>query len=141
MEAHYDNSSNNPRNPNDPPRTVRWGEQTTDEMSIAFVPVILSSAAERRRLLTALALQLRNTLPAGRGGIPPALRAFLSSPLGLQILFAQMSEGSDTITRPQFRKFISQYPQVPAALFDLLDTNEDGAISKEEFQQLSQLIN
>ncbi|HLY75108.1 MAG TPA: redoxin domain-containing protein [Planctomycetota bacterium] len=37
LEAHYDNSANNPNNPSNPPRTVRWGEQTTDEMCIAFV--------------------------------------------------------------------------------------------------------
>lgn len=30
--AVYDNSAGNPRNPNNPPKTVRWGEQTTDEM-------------------------------------------------------------------------------------------------------------
>jgi hypothetical protein len=32
VEATYDNSSANPRNPNDPPKRVTWGEQTTDEM-------------------------------------------------------------------------------------------------------------
>jgi mono/diheme cytochrome c family protein len=37
LEAHYDNSSGNPLNPSNPPRTVRWGEQTTDEMCLAFV--------------------------------------------------------------------------------------------------------
>jgi len=37
LTAHYDNSSSNPRNPNRPPKPVRWGEQTTDEMCIAFV--------------------------------------------------------------------------------------------------------
>lgn len=37
VEAHYDNSSNNPNNPSNPPKAVRWGEQTTDEMCIAFV--------------------------------------------------------------------------------------------------------
>ena len=35
--ARYDNSENNPRNPNRPPRAVTWGEETTDEMCIAFV--------------------------------------------------------------------------------------------------------
>jgi len=35
--AYYDNSEKNPRNPNKPPKWVRWGEQTTDEMCIAFV--------------------------------------------------------------------------------------------------------
>ena len=37
LTAHYDNSSSNPRNPNTPPKQIGWGEQTTDEMCIAFV--------------------------------------------------------------------------------------------------------
>jgi hypothetical protein len=37
LEAHYDNSASNPLNPSSPPKTVRWGEQTTDEMCLAFV--------------------------------------------------------------------------------------------------------
>jgi hypothetical protein len=35
--AVYDNSSDNPNNPNKPPREVRWGEQTTDEMALLIV--------------------------------------------------------------------------------------------------------
>jgi peroxiredoxin len=34
--AHYDNSKDNPNNP-DPTRSVRWGDQTWDEMMIGFV--------------------------------------------------------------------------------------------------------
>jgi peroxiredoxin len=37
MTATYDNSAANPRNPNSPPKLVSWGEQTTDEMCIAFL--------------------------------------------------------------------------------------------------------
>jgi thiol-disulfide isomerase/thioredoxin len=37
MTATYDNSAQNPRNPNTPPKPVTWGEQTTDEMCIAFL--------------------------------------------------------------------------------------------------------
>ncbi|HVL40399.1 MAG TPA: hypothetical protein VM328_13500 [Fimbriimonadaceae bacterium] len=32
VEAIYDNSSDNPHNPSNPPRLVTWGEETTDEM-------------------------------------------------------------------------------------------------------------
>ena len=39
LEAHYDNSADNPRNPNAPPRLVRWGENSTDEMCTAFLYV------------------------------------------------------------------------------------------------------
>ena len=37
--SHYDNSERNPRNPTHPPKTVRWGEATTDEMCIGFVNI------------------------------------------------------------------------------------------------------
>ena len=43
LEAFYDNSSGNPRNPNDPPKVVTWGEATTDEMCIAFIGVTLDA--------------------------------------------------------------------------------------------------
>lgn len=39
LSAYYDNSSNNWRNPNTPPRAVSWGEETTDEMCIAFLGI------------------------------------------------------------------------------------------------------
>ena len=37
LEASYDNSTRNPRNPNNPPKFVRWGEESADEMCIAFL--------------------------------------------------------------------------------------------------------
>lgn len=37
VECHFDNSSSNPNNPNAPPKTVRWGEESTDEMCLALV--------------------------------------------------------------------------------------------------------
>ncbi len=43
LMARYDNSADNPINPSSPPREVRWGEQTTDEMCIAFVPYTVDS--------------------------------------------------------------------------------------------------
>jgi hypothetical protein len=36
VETFYDNSANNPRNPTERPRVVRWGESTTDEMNVVF---------------------------------------------------------------------------------------------------------
>jgi peroxiredoxin len=37
VEAVYDNSAGNPNNPNDPPRDVTFGEQTTNEMCFVFL--------------------------------------------------------------------------------------------------------
>ncbi|MBI1845757.1 MAG: ascorbate-dependent monooxygenase [Candidatus Rokubacteria bacterium] len=43
VQAIYDNSADNPRQPNRPPRPVGWGEGTTDEMCIAFLRVTVDS--------------------------------------------------------------------------------------------------
>ena len=36
VESFYDNSTNNLNNPNSPPKDVRWGEASTDEMCVAL---------------------------------------------------------------------------------------------------------
>lgn len=43
--AHYDNSADNPANP-DPTKTVRWGDQTYEEMMIGYMDVIVDRAVE-----------------------------------------------------------------------------------------------
>jgi hypothetical protein len=48
VEAIYDNSTGNPNNPFNPPRTVWFGEQTTNEMCFVFLNGI--SATQDRRL-------------------------------------------------------------------------------------------
>jgi hypothetical protein len=37
LKAVWDNSADNPRNPNRPPQRVTWGERTTDEMGHAAI--------------------------------------------------------------------------------------------------------
>ena len=59
LTAIYDNSSGNVRNPNYPPKDVRWGEATTDEMCIAFL------------FLTLDAEDLTRNLSADASWIPP----------------------------------------------------------------------
>jgi mono/diheme cytochrome c family protein len=39
MLAYYDNSTNNPKNPSNPPVSVAWGERTVDEMCLTFLTV------------------------------------------------------------------------------------------------------
>jgi hypothetical protein len=43
MTYTYDNSAANPHNPSDPPREVKFGEETTNEMGFAFVSLTLAS--------------------------------------------------------------------------------------------------
>ena len=44
--AWYDNSENNPANP-DPEQTVYWGEQTFDEMHLGYVEFVLPRKSRR----------------------------------------------------------------------------------------------
>ena len=61
MRYTYDNSSDNPRNPNQPPRRVRRGDRSSDEMGTMTLQVLTASPAERALLKTAWARdRLRN---------------------------------------------------------------------------------
>ena len=50
--AGFDNSANNKFNP-DPNDTVHWGDQTFNEMHIAFLELVMDSSADPEKLLTA----------------------------------------------------------------------------------------
>jgi hypothetical protein len=43
MTAVFDNSPDSPRQPSRPPRAVRWGDGTTDEMAIVFLRVTIDA--------------------------------------------------------------------------------------------------
>lgn len=50
MRYTYDNSADNPRNPNDPPRRVTYGPRSTDEMAELFVQVVPREPAAAARI-------------------------------------------------------------------------------------------
>ena len=45
LSCTYDNSENNPENPNAPPKAVGWGEGTQDEMCLAYMGVTFDFAS------------------------------------------------------------------------------------------------
>lgn len=63
MTAHFDNSDKNPANPSKPPKEVRWGEQTTDEMCIGFLQLTRDNE------------KLNNQPPPNRSRLPRRLGA------------------------------------------------------------------
>jgi hypothetical protein len=50
VTAHWDNSANNPLNP-DPTATVRWGDQSWDEMLVPFVGVLVDRNADPAKVM------------------------------------------------------------------------------------------
>ncbi len=67
MEFTYDNSSANPRNPNQPPRRVVWGPESTDEMAGLHLQVIPERNEDLDELNQALWGKMMRTL-GGRVG-------------------------------------------------------------------------
>lgn len=67
LVAHYDNSSGNPLNPNNPPKPMHWGEQTTDEMCLAFVFYTIDSEHITQGIEKTDALDLLGGFGGGRG--------------------------------------------------------------------------
>lgn len=64
--AHFDNSAH-PRNPNHPPRLVRWGHEVTDEMCVGYIGVVkkgqdLTRPGERDDLFETLVRQHEKNL-------------------------------------------------------------------------------
>lgn len=52
LVAKYDNSTDNPRNPSNPPKRVTWGEETTDEMCLCGLQVIADTKADLLKIVT-----------------------------------------------------------------------------------------
>lgn len=69
LVAYYDNTADNPHNPNSPPKLVTFGEQTTDEMCLCGVQYVAKSRGDQLTILQEIAKQ------QGLGG---RLRAALS---------------------------------------------------------------
>jgi hypothetical protein len=56
----YDNTAANPRQPNSPPQTVQWGENTSDEMLLGYFDVVPFLPGDE-----AIALATRAVVPVG----------------------------------------------------------------------------
>ena len=69
VEAVYDNSAENPKNPSSPPKRITWGEQTTDEMCLCGVTVVTDTPADLKKIRTMNFAQLGAVLGGGFLGL------------------------------------------------------------------------
>jgi hypothetical protein len=103
--ARYDNSAANPANP-DPNRTVRWGQQTFDEMMLGYFEYVLVEDDPARP----------DVLPDASG-----------SRLDFESLRNRFDrDGDGAIER-------SEVPQRLQPQFDRLDRNGDDRLTREDF--------
>ena len=144
MRFHYDNSVANPRNPNSPPRRVRGGNQSTDEMAHLWLQVlprgsgdqraVLQEAMMNRRLekypadfsahfnLGALLLG-RHDIPSATAHLAAALRVEPEQPAALNAFgVALESDGKLDEAAEQFRHALRVRPDDSRARYNLANT-------------------
>jgi hypothetical protein len=121
LEAVYDNSTDNPRNPNNPPKLVHWGEQTTDEMCLCGVSVVTETMAELKQLTTMRNNRLGTLL--GGGASPDVLKDATESKKD-----GEIPAGGVPIPE-RFKELLSRY-----------DKNGDGKLSAEEIEAMPERL-
>ena len=63
----YDNSADNPKNPNHPPQRIKWGRESGDEMGSITLTVVPAKAAESEMIVKDLRRQAGRRLAAAVG--------------------------------------------------------------------------
>lgn len=161
MRYHYDNSADNVRNPSSPPKEVKGGNQTTDEMGHLWLQVLPTGEGDQRAVLQeALVRQRLEKYPDdfnanynlgdlllsqgnAAGAIPHFQAAFKANPasivaateLGVALFTASRLEEAEQ----QFKAALAIDPAYTDARFDLASVEAarglwEAAIT--EFQQV-----
>jgi mono/diheme cytochrome c family protein len=117
----YDNSKDNPNNPNHPPRRVRWGRETTDEMG--SITVLVTPADEKDTGLLLDAVAKKNLqLPIAR------------AEQAVDQQFASRDKNGDgKLSR-------DEVPRQLRMFFERLDKDGDGGLTKEEAKGITELL-
>ncbi len=125
VDAVYDNTADNPKNPSSPPKRVTWGEQTTDEMCLCGVSVVTETPADMKKIRSMNFAQLGAVL----GG-------------GILSLGDSKTDAGDSDKRAR-DEVLRQLPAngfaIPDAYKDKLarfDTNNDGRLDRAEVEAM-----
>jgi tetratricopeptide (TPR) repeat protein len=117
LEAVYDNSTNNLRNPNQPPKLVNYGPQSSDEMCELWLQLLPDSAADYEKLKAAYEAKTRKMFIDRYQFV---LKYEPDDPSALTSLgLSQMSEGKLTQALANLQKAIQSDPNFERAHYQL----------------------
>jgi mono/diheme cytochrome c family protein len=119
-EIVYDNSADNPANPNSPPRRVRWGRESTDEMGSITLLVTPADEADRTVLLDAIARHQTQ-------GVVSEQRMQQIQKRIQDMIRQWDKDGDGKVSREEL-------PPNMRRMFEMLDTDHDGFITMDDFK-------
>lgn len=128
VESIYDNSADNPFNPNSPPKDVRWGEQTTDEMCLLSVVLTTDSIADLREIVKMRGARLGGAIAGGA-----QLEDLVDTPAGEaeKVLAGQLDEFIDDVLDRGFA-----IPKEAQNTLKIFDKDANGRIERTEFDAM-----
>ena len=116
VELRYDNSADNPKNPFSPPRRIRWGRESTDEMGSITLALLPSDERDLQKLTNAIR---QHSSRAGRGQI---------SQLGLPLV----QQIRELDTNGDGRLSRDEIPERMRRMLLRADRNRDGELDRDE---------
>ena len=122
MELTYDNSADNPANPNAPPRRVRWGRESNDEMGSITLQVVPADEAQLPELQRAVRAAVTNRVPRNMSRLA----------LGMVDRILEWDRNGDGKIEE------SEVPERFRPFLDQVDRNGDRVITKDEIEALRQ---
>ena len=117
-ELIYDNSADNPENPNHPPKEIRWGRESEDEMGSVTIQTIAVDEKKRPQLESAVGQYVTSSL------------------MGMDIvdLLMHRDENKDGALQK------SEVPSRLAQRFRLLDRNRDQKLDRDELDTIRKFL-
>jgi hypothetical protein len=131
----YDNSEENLENPNSPPKRIRWGRESTDEMGSLTLQVVAASESDRPQLMRATKALL---IDGGKNQLTQGLERFRSG-LRSQKLDGTTVKALDKNADGKLQK--TEVPErVRDRVFQFADRNNDDVIDETELKQIMQIL-
>ena len=122
----FDNSENNPSNPHSPPRRVRWGLQSSDEMGSVIFGCVAQDEKDMPELRDHIRSHRRGRIAQGRGWVVGNEQNSSRSGGGIMSRLKRLDKNKDgKLSRDEVPGAFLKY-------FDRLDKNKDGVLDEQD---------
>ncbi len=129
-EIVYDNSSDNPENPNTPPERITWGRESTDEMGSISLQLTAVDESQRSELVNDVRKRTRDSIRKRARSQSGSLQALLGDGNRNGGLLRRMDTNKDGKLQTE------EIPQrFRDRILEFMDRDGNGVLEEEELQQ------